>query len=341
LRPRLALLGVALAGLMLVSAVLVLRAPAGPGPSGASSATASSESTKNGHLKGLTFTPDAYDQQGLSDYFSRARQAGGLITWAGDWDALSDPGSAPYVLEAQAKQDDLTLLPELQVLNSSSGQLLRPLTSGNEENYEALAVSFAKAYKPPYIALGVEVNLLYEKAPTDFQTFVSFFNATRTAIRVASPGTAVFTIFQLEKMKGLDGGLFGGANDAADSEWGILSDFPSSDLVGFTTYPGLVYHSASSLPGDYYSQIAQHTQKPIAFTEVGWQSGSLPGWDNNETSQAGFVKAFFGLTSGLPKALVVWAFAYDQRTSAPFDSMGLINSDGTEKQAWTAWMEDG
>jgi hypothetical protein len=140
------------------------------------------------------------------------------------------------------------------------------------------------------MALGVEVNLLYESSPTDFQTFVSFFNATRTAIRAASPGTAVFTIFQLEKMKGLDGGLFGGMNDTADAEWGLLSDFGSSDLAGFTTYPGLIYHSASSMPSDYYGEIARHTQKPIAFTEVGWQSGSLPGWGNNETSQASFVK---------------------------------------------------
>jgi hypothetical protein len=140
------------------------------------------------------------------------------------------------------------------------------------------------------MALGVEVNLLYESSPTDFQTFVSFFNATRTAIRAASPGTAVFTIFQLEKMKGLDGGLFGGMNDTADAEWGLLSDFGSSDLAGFTTDPGLIYHSASSMPSDYYGEIARHTQKPIAFTEVGWQSGSLPGWGNNETSQASFVK---------------------------------------------------
>jgi hypothetical protein len=95
LRSRFALLGVALAGLLLVSALLVIRAPAGPGASRTSSTALSSSSTANGYLKGLTFTPETYDQHGLSDYFSLEQQAGSVMAWAGDWDALSDPQSAP------------------------------------------------------------------------------------------------------------------------------------------------------------------------------------------------------------------------------------------------------
>lgn len=302
--------------------------------------TSSAQSLARGYSKGLAFTPETYNQQGISDY-ADAKQAGSVVTWAGDWNELSDPQSAPYVLEAQARQDNLTFMPELQVLNSSSGQLLRPLNSSNEENYKTLAVSFLQAYKPHYMALGVEVNLLYESSPANFQQFVSLFNATRAAIKAVSPGTAVFAIFQLEKMKGLDGGLFGGVNDTSKSEWGLLADFPSSDLVGFTTYPGLLYHTPSKIPSGYYDEISQHTQKPIAFTEVGWQSGSLHNWVNNETTQARFVKAFFDLTSSLPKDAVVWTFAYHQSAAVPFNSMGLLNAGGTQKQAWDAWLKDG
>lgn len=277
----------------------------------------------------------------MLDYFSTAGQAGSIVTWAGDWETLSDSGSAPFALEAQAQQHNLTLLPELQVFNASSGELLRPLNSTNEAAYRALAVSFASAYAPPYMALGIEVNILYEHSPSDFSEFASFFNSTSSAIKEASPGTAVFTIFQLEKMKGLNGGLFGGTNDTSSSEWNLLSDFPSSDFAGFTTYPGLVFHSPSDIPASYYLEISQHTQKPVAFTEVGWQSGSLPGWENNESSQAGFVHDFFSLTQGIPKAVVVWAFAYDQGAAPPFNSMGLIGNDGAPKQAWEAWLQGG
>jgi hypothetical protein len=58
---------------------------------------------------------------------------------------------------------------------------------------------------------------------------------------------------------------------------------------------------------------------------------------NDQISQAGFVKAFFLLTSGLQRVMVVWAFAY-QQTAAPFNSMGLPDANGTLKQAWDAWL---
>ena len=331
-----------MATLVLFSAVLLVQGPGGRTVTSTSStSTSPPQPAARGYAKGISFTPTGFDQQGISGYFAKARQAGGLVTWSGDWDALSDPRSAPYVLEAQARENNLTLLPELQILDSSSGHLLRPLNSSNEANYVTLVASFARTYTPRYIALGVEVNLLHDSDPASYQAFVSFFSTARAEIKAASPGTAVFTIFQLERMKGLDGGLFGGVNDTSKAEWGLLADFPSADLVGFTTYPGLIFHSPSSVPAGYFEEIAQHTRGPLAFTEVAWQSGSIPGWGNNETTQAGFVKDFFSLTSGLPKAVVVWAFAYDQAAPAPFDSMGLLNAAGAAKAAWTEWLEDG
>jgi hypothetical protein len=332
---RVALIAVGVCAAALLGALVVIPGHLRSTTEGASSTEATTDQQL---LKGLTFTPASFDAKGMSDYFAVATHAGDLVTWSGDWDALSYPQGAPYVIEAQAKQDNLAFLPELQVLNSSSGQLLRPLNSSNEAKYLSLAVSFAGTYRPQFMALGVEVNLLYESSPADFQSFASFFNATRAAIKEASPGTQVFTIFQLERMNGLDGGLFGGTNDASMSEWGLLADFPSADLVGFTTYPGLVYKNVSGIPSDYYSEIAQHTQKAVAFTEVGWQSGSLPGWENDQASQADFVRSFFRLTAPLPRALVVWAFAYDQSSPAPFDSMGLLDAGGTEKAAYAAWL---
>lgn len=344
LRKRPVVLAAALVLLIAASAAVIAFRPSGPGQTSTSSSSSSlstSAATTEGYSKGLTFTPASYDGQGITSFFATAGQAGQVVTWAGDWDALSDPQSAPYVVEAQAQKDGLSFIPELQVLNASTGELLRPLNASNEAEYRSLAVSFAQRYKPGYMALGIEVNLLHESAPADYQAFAALFNATRAAVKEASPGTAVFTIFQLEKMKGLDGGLFGGVNDTSKAEWSLLGDFASADLVGFTTYPGLVYHDPSSIPGGYYAEIADHTDKPIAFTEVGWQSQGLQGWPNSEASQAAFVGAFFNLTKGLDMAVVVWAFAYDQAAPAPFGSMGLFTGEGTAKAAWQAWTEDG
>lgn len=143
-------------------------------------------------------------------------------------------------------------------------------------------------------------------------------------------------------MKGLSGGLFGGINDPTKSQWSLLDRFPKSDIIAFTTYPGLIYENPSEIPADYYSEIKSHTVKPIAFTEIGWHSGTGPtGWESSDAEQAGFVTTFFSLTEELNKELVIWSFLYDQDISEPFNSMGLRRSDGNAKPAWDSWVNAG
>jgi hypothetical protein len=39
--------------------------------------------------KGVSFSPKSMDQAGLDDFFAKAGLAGGMVSWAGDWDDLS------------------------------------------------------------------------------------------------------------------------------------------------------------------------------------------------------------------------------------------------------------
>ncbi len=138
-------------------------------------------------------------------------------------------------------------------------------------------------------------------------------------------------------MKGLNGGLFGKANDPSLSQWNLLDRFPKMDLAAFTTYPGLIYWSPSEIPADYYSEIQQHTTKPVAFTEIGWHSAASPaGWESSNAEQAQFVTVFFNLTSNLNKEMA--SFLYDQNTIEPFNSMGLWNANNEAKPAWNTWI---
>jgi hypothetical protein len=45
--------------------------------------------------------------------------------------------------------------------------------------------------------------------PEGYDEFVELFAEVYGAVKEASPETSVFTVFQLERMKGLWGGLFG------------------------------------------------------------------------------------------------------------------------------------
>ena len=290
-------------------------------------------------LKGVSLSPKSFQQADFTDFFQRAEEAGQVVMWAGDWNELAGQG-APKVVADLSSTYSYSPLVEAQFFTQSTGALLRPLDASTKTSYEDAAVAFASKYKPRFLGLGIEVNILYEKSPSDFDEFVSFYSEVYDAVKAVSPDTKVFTVFQLEKMKGLGGGLFGGVNNASAAELQLLQRFPKSDLIAFTTYPDLIYKTPSEIPADYYSEISSRVSKPIAFTEVGWHTAASPvGWESSEAEQAEFVTKFFELTKDLDKELVIWSFMYDPAYEGPFGSMGLRRSDGTPRPAWDAWLE--
>ncbi len=287
------------------------------------------------HTKGVTLTPRSFSQADFSDFLSKAKEAGGVVGWAGDWDELAKSDGGPAVVAGLAERYNYTPVIELQFFDQKNGSLLRPLDNATKERYRSEAVAFAAEHKPPYLGLGIEVNTLYERSPEDFDGFASFFSDVYDSVKAVSPETKVFTVFQLERMEGLGGGLYG---SNGSEEWQLLDRFPKSDIVAFTTYPGLFYKDPSDIPSGYYQAIRSHTSKPIAFTEVGWHSAASPaGWESSESEQASFAEKFLN-QSGSPR-FEIWSFLYDQNASEPFSSMGLYGGDGKAKEAWQRWVD--
>ncbi|HII16264.1 MAG TPA: hypothetical protein HA362_08230 [Nanoarchaeota archaeon] len=298
------------------------------------------EETAPAALKGVSLSPKSFRPDDFIGFFAKAKEAGNALLWAGDWGELADTQEgAPTVVSALAGNYNLLPVIEAQFFTQSTGRLLRPLDDETKKAYLGSAAAFAEKFKPQYMGFGIEVNMLYEKSPDDFEEFAKLFSEVHDAVKAVSPETKVFTVFQLEKMKGMGGGLFGGRNDASKSQWGLLEKFPKADLAAFTTYPGLVYKSPSEIPADYYSAIKQHTSKDIAFTEIGWHSASSPiGWESNNGEQDEFVKRFFELTKGMGSKITIWSFLYDPDTIEPFNSMGLYSRGGGKKPAFDAWV---
>jgi hypothetical protein len=291
-------------------------------------------------LKGVSLSPRSFQPDDFTDFFEKAVLAGEVVSWAGDWNELGTEKGGPAVVTTLASTYTYTPLVLVQFFTQSTGQLLRPLNEATENTYLTSAVTFAQAYTPQYLGFGIEVNVLYQKSPSDFNEFMSFYREVYDAVKAVSPSTTVFTVFQLERMKGLNDGLYGGTNDPDTAHWFLLDEFPS-DIAAFTTYPGLVYKTPADIPADYYTEIQQHTQKPIAFVEIGWHTDSSPsGWESSESEQAKFVETFFRLTKELDMELAIWSFLYDQDISEPFKSMGLYSSDGHAKQAWDIWINN-
>ena len=290
-------------------------------------------------LKGVSLSPRSFEGDDFTDFFDKAKQAGDIVMWAGDWIELGNTsgGGATVTAELALTYNYIPLI-EAHFFIQSSGELVRPLDDATKLIYRNSAADFADRYEPEYLVFGIEVNALYEKSPEDFNEYVEFFSEVYDAVKAKSPGTKVFTTFQLERMKGLQGGLFGGENDPVSlSQWSLLDRFPKSDLIAFTTYPCLIYKDPSEIPQDYYSEITEYTTKPVVFTEIGWFRDGPSGWESSQAEQAEFISTFFKLTGELKPEIAIWSFLYDQDIESPFETMGLLEVDETFSIALETW----
>ncbi|HLC65425.1 MAG TPA: hypothetical protein VJI46_04865 [Candidatus Nanoarchaeia archaeon] len=206
-----------------------------------------------------------------------------------------------------------------------------------------------------YLAIGNEVNTLYEQFPNQFDNFVSAYKEVYQSVKAEFPNVKVFTTFQLEAMKG-KGYLTG---KAREEEWFLLSKFGDSlDIAGFTTYSYFDYTDPDKIPSDYYGEIKQYTNKPVAFTEIGWPARSRwggklsklneQGFTGSEKEQVDFLNRFLDTTKSLDLEFVNWIFINDivawkdgeePKQFPLFDSIGLKYHDGTAKEAWNEWLK--
>ena len=290
-------------------------------------------------LRGVAVTPRSYTEGDFAAFFTKAKQAGDVVTWSGDWAELSGPSGGPYVVAELAAANNLEIVAIAQFFTQSTGELFRPLNDSVKQIYVEGAVAFADKYEPSYMGFGIEINALHEVSPADYDAFMTFFPEVAAAVRATSPETRVFTVFQFERLRGQRGGLFGSENDPAVNNWALLGDFPDADLLAFTTYPCIIYKDPAEVPADYYSEITLHTSKPLIFTEAGWFRTGFEGWESSSEEQARFVALYKTKTEPLEPELLIWSFLYDQDAPQPFTTMGLLRKDDLTSLAWEAWLK--
>ncbi len=300
-------------------------------------------------------SPD--DWRDLYDNIKRHGELqGAFLLWR---DAPDRAGEIPPTIQtvcALAKQNNFAPIVALG-FHQQTAQGYTPALStranaqNNWQNKDArakfaqVAARVAQECPASYLALGVEVNIYFEEHAADFDNFVSAYRETYDAVKAASPQTRVFTVFQLEAMKG-KGYLTGRKHQVA---WSLIQKFePKLDLVAFTTYPMFDYKTPAEIPADYYAEIRKYTGKPIAFTEMGWLSqekfsGALAalngtGYEGSEQEQADFLARFVELTRGLPLGFALWLLPHDLASGETlFVSSGLRYNDGRPKRVWDVW----
>jgi hypothetical protein len=205
----------------------------------------------------------------------------------------------------------------------------------NKQEYQNIVMNILENYSPEYLAIGVEVNsLIYKVSQQAFNGFVDFYLETYDIIKEDFPNIKVFTIFQLEMMKG-KARLMG---LDLEQHWEVIEQFQDKlDLIGFTVYPFLEYESVYNIPENYYLEILEYTNKPIAFTEMGWPTNSSI-VSGNELDQVKFFLDILNSTTYLDVELFIHPFLHDAAFGIEmFESIGLKTNDGTEKIIYNYW----
>jgi len=187
-----------------------------------------------------------------------------------------------------------------------------------------------------YLAFGVEVNrLIPEVSEAAFLDFVNAYRDIYDLVKFESPDTKVFTIFQLEYLKG--SALLSGLE--FDPHWEVLDLFEGKqDLVGLTIYPFLEYPSVADIPLDYYDEIPERIDLPIAITEMAWISEDVSIVQGSEEDQVTFLLGILENTQNWNLEIMLYSFLYEPKDVDLFESAALNTYSGQPKEIYNYWL---
>jgi hypothetical protein len=201
------------------------------------------------------------------------------------------------------------------------------------------AAYIAKNYRPDYLAIGVEVNMLYERSRQQFDAFVEAYTAAYDVAKAANPGMLIFPTFQLED-------LLGRLDQVHEPHWEVLDPFRGRmDALAITTFPFVAnIQTARDIGPDYYSQLRRYFDGPIIIAQAGYASAPVDGRAliGTEEDQEAFLSRLLADAEEYGFALVSWIAPRDPAVAAVgfgsrLKDTGLRKADGSNKLAWTTW----
>jgi len=359
-----ALLAVAaLAGALLVACSGAVEEPAAPTPVASSFVPRERavEGPPRAYRLGFTATPAELTDAAYVAAFDLAAQYGEAIVvpraprWAAflPGTAESDELIALTVAERDAvAARGLALVVALDPYDPSDRSRLAALPPGYEardlsdpalsQAFVAEARYVALNERPAYLSLATEINSTFERDPIAYRQFLAVYRDAYRAVKEVSPETRVFVTLQYEELLGVIPWL-----PPHVPRWELLEDFADRlDLVALSSFPSFAFSVARKVPPDYYLQIAERTELPLAFLPVGFAGASGRDGVNSSTpaEQRRFLQRLLADADALPVELLIWYAGRDPtfEVAPPADllaSTGLRDAADVPKEAWSVWEE--
>jgi len=189
------------------------------------------------------------------------------------------------------------------------------------------ARNIARDFQPEYMSLGNEINDYFHAYPEQLDDYLSLLEESYQAIKEESPDTKVMVVFSYTHLYELE-------------NYDLFNQFDEYvDLFGLTSYPHKEFEFPDRIDSSYYSKINDYTDKPIAFTEIGWIGP--------EKEQAQFLVEFLELTQDMNLEMVNWLFLHEMELTGILQNityngtgdMSLKYANGTEKEVYKVWLD--
>lgn len=212
-------------------------------------------------------------------------------------------------------------------------------------NYATAAIRY---FKPRYVSIGVEANILLARAPEKWAAYKKLNTHVLRALKRRFPDVKVFPTVQYEYLLGKHPGSASPEKQVAE----VRELLRYADLLALSTYPYMVYLNEPK-PG-YYDPalgLAAELGKPLAIEQTGYTTRNIHipdpfnvdiygsqrlqrdfiGYLLNLACAQGFefvmnfVPVDYGLNYSTDPAGLAWAYT------------GLLTTNGRHKAAWTPW----
>ena len=200
-------------------------------------------------------------------------------------------------------------------------------------------IFLTQAYEPDYFAIGVEINLTYEKNPSIFRSYLNFYSDAFKEIKKINPDIKVFPIFQYEELLGI---MPGSARHTP--RWEMVNMFSKQiDLFAISSTPSKLSVTERDVPANYYNQLTNITTRPIIFTGIGF-SGSTSKIEETPTisEQNRFIKTFFSDIKNLNCEAIIWLQLNDfiDQDNGVLYEYGFIDKNKKHKEAFNEWTKN-
>jgi hypothetical protein len=211
-----------------------------------------------------------------------------------------------------------------------------------------------REFEPRYLGLASEINTYLDAHPEDVENYLSLYAQVYDQVKVEVPETQVFVTFQWDDLRNMFA-LAAEGRPAYQINWEQVEAFePRLDLWVISSYPYFVFEDGA-IPEDYYAPLLERTGKPIAVAEGGWSSDPVGGPGGSGAGQVAYLET---IHEQLGERLSFWVYLIlrdlnmesiragmeelgrppeDVETLSLFASLGLIDEEGTPKDALLVW----